>query len=99
MRTRLVAFAVILLAGSAGTWLILQASRPAAIVFGLSVLLLSLTAFLNRKKTTSAASDGKHTTGSSKLDKMPAGAVAFRQSRAMARAEDGEIRGLPGGPG
>lgn len=99
MRTRLVAFAVILLAGGAGTWLILQTSRPAAIVFGLSVLLLSLTAFLNRKKPASATSDGKHTTGSSKLDKMPAGTVAFRQSRAMVRAEDGEIRGLPGGPG
>ena len=59
MRTRLVAFAVILLAGCAGTWLILQTSRPAAIVFGLSVLLLSLTAFLNRKKTTSAASPSR----------------------------------------
>ena len=89
MRGRLITFLIILGLGGLGTWQILQSSRPAAIVFGIAIALLALTAFLGRRTDTK---------GGRSADKLPPSAVALRQSRAMTRAEDGEIRGLPGGP-
>jgi hypothetical protein len=96
MRTRLIVFALILAAGAYGVWHILQSSQTAAIIFGLSVLFLALSILRRPAGTGTGGKDGGKT--GSKLDAVPGGAVAFRQSRAMVRGEEGEIRGLPGGP-
>lgn len=89
MRGRLIVFLVIAALGGAGVWQILQTSQPGAIVFGAAMVLVAILSLF-----------GKRSSGGSKKpkDKMPGHAVALRQSRAMVRAEDGEIRGLPGGP-
>ncbi|MEQ8747541.1 hypothetical protein [Pyruvatibacter sp.] len=89
MRTKLIVFAVVGALGVAGTLFILQTSQAAAIVFGVSSLVVAIAAFSGGRKK----ADGKKP-----KDKMPGHAVALRQSRAMVRGEDGEIRGLPGGP-
>ncbi len=89
MGRRLIVFLIIAALGGAGVWQILQTSQPGAIVFGAAMLLVAVASLFG----------GKPKQGGRKpKDKMPGQAVAFRQSRAMVRGEDGEIRGLPGGP-
>lgn len=89
MRTKLITFLIIAILGAAGVWQILQTSRPGAIVFGASMLVVGIAVLFARTSKPSAKKPS---------DKMPGHAVALRQSRAMVRGEDGEIRGLPGGP-
>jgi|GEM_PF-3759757 len=89
MRMRLIVFALIAVLGAAGVWQILQSSQAAGVVFGLSVGVVALAVLFGGRRSPSGKKPG---------DKMPGHAVALRQSRAMVRGEDGEIRGLPGGP-
>jgi len=89
MRGRLVVFLIVAALGAAGVWQILQTSQPGAIVFGASMLLVAVAALFGRRSGRGAKKS---------KDRMPGQAVALRQSRAMVRGEDGEIRGLPGGP-
>ncbi|MGD1934421.1 MAG: hypothetical protein ACFB0Z_07925 [Candidatus Phaeomarinobacter sp.] len=89
MRGRLIVFLIIAALGAAGVWQILQTSQPGAIVFGTAMLLVAVLSLFGRRSSGGAQKP---------KDKMPGHAVALRQSRAMVRGEDGEIRGLPGGP-
>jgi len=89
MRGRLIVFLIVAALGGAGVWQILQTSQPGAIVFGAAMSLVAIAALFG----------GRSRSGAKKSkDRMPGQAVALRQSRAMVRGEDGEIRGLPGGP-
>lgn len=94
MRTRFVVFIIVLALGAAGTWQILASSQPAAIVFGAAMLLLSLSVFSRGRKSGSTKNKSQ--------TKLPPHAIALRQSRALTRAEEGEISGVPssvsGGP-
>lgn len=91
MRRRILTFLIIVALGAAVGWKILQTSQAAAIIFGLAMLLLALTVFFSTRSKTARSNTRS---GS----KMPPHAVALRQTRAMTRAEDGEISGLPRGP-
>lgn len=94
MTGRLIACALLLAAAALTAWLIYPASLPAAVISGFAVAILALAALF---RSGSANGRGKAAAAGGK-DALPGHAVALRQSRAMARAEDGEIRGIPSGP-
>lgn len=91
MSVRLIAFAIVAALGGAAVWQISLSSMQAAIVVGIAVAVLALGVLVS-----GGSAPRKRVAGGK--DALPGHAVAFRQSRAMARAEDGEIRGIPGGP-
>ncbi len=91
MRTRLIVFTVILAAAAVATWLISEQNFQAAVIFAIASLFVSVATLFRsgppRGEPMKKAAGGD-----------PRHAIAMRQARGLTRAEEGEIRGAPGGP-
>lgn len=89
MAVRLISVLAVLAAGAVAAWTVLPESRPGAIIVAAAFVLLAA-GMLAGRRGTAAPPDGGAL--------IARRAVAFRQARAMTRAEEGEIEGAPGGP-